>query len=155
MNNRVMFGEIKMVMKRLALLMLIICSQPLFAVEITAHVTGFENSSGRLRFAMFTKAREDSFPVEFKDAEYVKDAGINNGEATVSISNVAAGVYAVFLFHDSNNNGVMDHKWYGPPEEAFAYYKLYKVKMMPPDFDDVSFQVSDTDIQLEIPLQIF
>lgn len=137
------------------LLSLACLSVPAFAADITAHIAGVENGEGRVRFAMFSQSREKHFPQETERAEYLVDAHVNDGQATVSIADVPAGTYAIFVYHDRNNNGTVDHKWYGPPAEAFAYYRRYEVKWMPPGFEEVSFDVGGADIDMDITLQMF
>ncbi len=154
MNRKLLFA-IRMGLRQSPLLMLLLLSLPLCAADITATVTGFENSDGRLRFSMFSKSRQGLFPMETGKADYVKEAEINGGEAIVKLSDVTAGEYAVFVYHDSNNNNDMDHHWYGPPIEAFGYYTPFKVKLMPPDFDEVSFRVTDSDMEITVPLQVY
>ncbi len=142
-------------MKKWHLIFLTLLSTPLYGANLSASVSGFENAQGHLRFALFSKARQEAFPRETDKADYVRDLEIRNGQAQVSLCDIPPGTYAVFLFHDSNDNGVVDHRWYGPPEEAFAYYRIFKVRLLPPEFDEVAFQVKDADIEMEIPLQHF
>ncbi len=142
-------------MRKWPLIILVLLSTPLYGADISATVSGFKNNQGHLRFALFSKARQEAFPRETDKADYVQEMEIRNGKAHVSLSDIPPGIYAVFLFHDSNDNGVVDHRWYGPPEEAFAYYRIYQVKVVPPDFDEVAFEVKDADIEVKIPLQFF
>lgn len=142
-------------MKQFVIVMLMLFALPLYAADITATITGFENNEGQLRFSMFSKSRQALFPMETGEAEYVSNAEIHNGKAIITIKDVPPGEYAVFVYHDSNGNNDMDHHWYGPPIEAFGYYKLFQVRLMPPNFDDVSFRVSDSDVKIRIPLQIY
>lgn len=142
-------------MKQFVFVMLVLFALPLYAADITATITGFENSEGRLQFSMFPKSQQALFPMETGEAEYVSNAEIHNGEAIITIKDVPPGEYAVFVYHDSNGNNDMDHQWYGPPIEAFGYYIPFKVRLMPPDFGDVSFRVSDPVMKIRIPLQSF
>lgn len=126
---------------------------PAHAADITVHVTGFEDDSGYLRCTLFSKSREEYFPTKSSQADFLTDTRISGRHAVATIRNVPAGTYSLFVYHDSNGNGAMDHKWYGPPAEAFAYYRSFEVKMLPPGFDEVSFEVDRADLTLEIPLQ--
>jgi len=82
-------------------------------------------------------------------------AKIKHKTAVAYCENVAPGNYAAFIFHDENNNGVMDHNWLGLPKEKFGYYKNFKVKLLPPSFDDVAFNVSAQDQTYTTTLQDF
>lgn len=142
-------------MKKLTMLLLALCALPGYAAEITARVTGFANDQGSVKFAMFSKSRQGFFPDKAGQADYVADSVISAGTATITFHNVPEGEYAVFVYHDSNSNNILDHRWYGPPLEPFAYYRAFKVKLMPPAFDEVAFQVTDRDRVLDISLQTF
>ncbi len=142
-------------MKKLTVLLLTLFSLPGHAADITARISGFDGDQGRARFAMFSTERQARFPDKTNLADYVMDAAITGGVATITINNVPAGEYAVFVYHDRNSNNILDHKWYGPPMEAFGYSKQFKVKLMPPSFDEVSFQITDSDLVLDIALQTF
>lgn len=141
-------------MKRLTVLLLTLLSLPGYAADLTARITGFASNQGNARLVMFSKSRQALFPNK-GDADYVRDSAISAGTATITISDVPAGEYAVFVYHDSNSNYSLDHKWYGPPNEAFGYYRHFTVKLMPPDFEEVSFQVTDRDLVFDLSLQTF
>lgn len=88
-------------------------------------------------------------------AQHISEAEIINGRANISLNGIKPGSYAIFVYHDSNNNNKVDHKWYGPPKESVGYYREYKIKMMPPDFEDVMFEYIKSNIKMSIVLQTF
>lgn len=141
-------------MKRSILLLLTLLPLPGYGVDLTARITGFANSQGSARLAMFSKSRQELFPNK-GNPDYVRDSVITAGTATITLSDVPPGEYAIFVYHDSNSNNSLDHKWYGPPREAFGYYRHFTVKLVPPDFDEVSFQVTDKEMVFNISLQTF
>lgn len=54
------------------------------------------------------------------------------------------GLYALFLFHDQNSNGVPDHNWLGIPTEPMGFSAGFRPSIWTgiPDFDDLRFEFS-------------
>lgn len=138
-------------------MLLLLCLIPLTlsAADLTIHVSGFNSNDGRLRFSMFDEAGKNNFPMQSSKAQYISEAEIINGKANISLKAIKPGSYAIFVYHDSNNNNKLDHKWYGPPKESLGYFREYKLKMMPPDFEDVMFELINSNIKMNIVLQTF
>lgn len=142
-------------MRIFTVLVLLFTSTGVLAGEIHAAISGFESSEGQLVAVVFSDARQEGFPTEMKQAVLIQHAKIIDGKSHISLKDLESGTYAIFVFHDKNANGIVDHKWYGPPAESFAYYRDYQVFMGPPDFDEVSFQMGNTKLEIEISLQHF
>ncbi len=72
--------------------------------------------------------------------------------ADVSFNNIPFGSYAIALFQDINNNGVLDSKKFNIPLEPFGIsnYPINKSKL-PPTFKKAKFSLSG-DTLLSIPL---
>lgn len=140
-------------MKKSILLFLFFLSLPLSAANISAQIAGFNTNTGTVRLTLFEEKQKNNFPNKSEKASYTSNTTIINGAAIISFKNVPAGNYAIFVYHDSNNNQKLDHNWIGLPKEKFGYYKHYKVKLRPPSFKDVSFKISDSDMNINIVLQ--
>ena len=107
-------------MKKLTVLLVIIFSTNFLlaqepntthAVRIT--VTNFENIKGKLQVCL-TDKKEDFL----KQCEYATVVIVTNNTISLEIANVKTGVYSISLFHDENNNGVLDTKgFFGIPSE--------------------------------------
>lgn len=79
-----------------------------------------------------------------KERAIVEGFPVNStGEITVVIPNLKYGDYAIALFHDVNNNGVMDRNFAGIPSEPFAFSKKPKSKFRLPKFDEVKFEFKE------------
>lgn len=125
------------------------------AASLTIHVRDLSMDTGLIRMALFEQSQEDQFPKHIEKASYQKSVAIENKQAVIKLYQLPPGRYAAFIFHDEDNDKIMDHNWIGFPQEPFGFVQYYKVKMLPPDFEEVAFDVLDKDIKFEIRLQEF
>lgn len=142
-------------MRQTILLLLCLLWLPASAAEINLRIQGFQNDEGRLRFSMFSMAERDKFPMHPEQASYILDTEIKNRRAEIKLTGIEPGSYAIIVFHDQNGNSKMDHKWYGPPSESLGYYRHYTLRMLPPDFEAVMFNLPDSGMNMQINLQKF
>lgn len=61
----------------------------------------------------------------------------STGMVTTDISSLHYGEYAIAVFHDINNNGIMDQNFLGIPSEPYAFSKEPKSKWRIPKFEEV------------------
>lgn len=76
---------------------------------------------------------------------------VNEGYASVTFTNVIPGTYAISLFHDKNDNKVMDFEPNGMPKELYGLSNNVK-NYGPPQWSDAKFEVGTEPIQMEIRL---
>lgn len=76
---------------------------------------------------------------------------IMEGYATLTFTNVPPGVYAITLFHDKNDNKIMDFEPNGMPKEMFGVSNN-TMNYGPPQWNDAKFEVGSEPIQMEIRL---
>ena len=141
-------------MKKLTvLLVLIFSSNFLLAQEPnTTHtvritVTNFENIKGKLQLCL-TDKKEDFL----KQCEYATAVTVTNNTISVEIANIKTGVYSISLFHDENNNGVLDTKgFFGIPSEPYGFSNNPSTTFGPPSFEKCAFLI-DKDKQISIEL---
>jgi len=141
-------------MKKLTVLLVIIFSTNFLlaqepntthAVRIT--VTNFENIKGKLQVCL-TDKKEDFL----KQCEYATAVTVTNNTISLEIANVKTGVYSISLFHDENNNGVLDTKgFFGIPSEPYGFSNNPSTTFGPPSFEKCTFLV-DRDKQISIEL---
>ena len=74
---------------------------------------------------------------------------IENGQSTITFTNVTPGTYAVVLFHDKNGNKQMDFDMNGMPMEAYGVSNNV-MSYGPPQWIDSKFEVGTEPIELEI-----
>ncbi len=111
---------------------------------VVVHVDSAESDEGRVVVSLFES--DDGFPRENEKAAYTTSAPIETGSASVQVTGVVEGDYAVFVFHDADGNGTLNTNWVGMPKEGIALSNWTGGR---PTFDDSTIEVrSDTTIDL-------
>lgn len=57
------------------------------------------------------------------------------------LPDISPGTYAVKVFHDVNDNGVLDANWIGIPKEPYGFSNDAMGTFGPPSFEQASFKV--------------
>ena len=87
-----------------------------------------------------------------KQCDYAKTVAVRNNTISLKIANIKTGVYSVSLFHDENNNGVLDTKGlFGIPSEPYGFSNNPRTTFGPPSFENCTFLI-DGDKQIYIKL---
>ena len=76
---------------------------------------------------------------------------ISNNATQVVFKNLVLGKYAVRLYHDKNDNKVMDKGIFGLPKESWGVSNDVKARFGPPKFEDTLFVV-DRDKTISITM---
>ncbi len=118
---------------------------------ISVRVTGFRNDLGIARIAIFTSA--EGFPENTKKAYKTVSGAIENGEYTAVFGHVPFGVYAVSAYHDANDNGKLDKKWFRIPVEGYGASNNKHAERRGPEFDESRFDVSAEQVAITIELR--
>ncbi|HEU5076347.1 MAG TPA: DUF2141 domain-containing protein, partial [Polyangiaceae bacterium] len=114
-------------------------------------VSGFEHDRGHVVAKLFR--RGDAAP---KGRGYKKVvSGIRERRAKLAFPEIAYGSYAVFLFHDENGNGTVDHNLLGIPTEPLGFSGGFRVSLFSgvPDFDDLKFEFTAKSRALAIVVE--
>ena len=75
---------------------------------------------------------------------------IHNGKASIEFSGLAYGTYAVSVYHDENDNGVLDHNLFHFPAEPLGFSNHFQLGLTSgmPTFEKMKFQfAADTGVQ--------
>ena len=98
---------------------------------LTIEILGLESDVGSVAVALFDSA--ESFD---RRTATVASAIVapQDGRATWSVANLAAGTYAIAVFHDLNDNGELDRTTLGPPAEPYGFSNDARGRFGPPKF---------------------
>lgn len=111
-------------------------------IKVTVPV---QNASGTVVFGLFDKNNFLKNPIQSKISP------INNGEAIATFIKVIPGPYAIVLFHDKNDNKILDFDENGIPTENYGVSNnMYSYG--PPQWHDAKFDVQDQAIEMFIYL---
>lgn len=100
-------------------------------------IQGLKSDQGSVRVALYNKP--DGF-TEPKKAVHLQSVEAEKGQVALSL-NVPPAKYAVAVFHDANNNGVLDKNAFGIPTEAYGFSNNARGRFGPPDFSDCLIEV--------------
>ena len=93
----------------------------------------------------------DGFPSEYKKAAVTVDAaGIKDGKAQCIFTGVAAGSYAVSVFHDENGDGKLETGVFGIPKEPVGVSNNATGTFGPPKFEDAKFKFDGKALTLSV-----
>ncbi len=122
--------------------------------DLTVVIHGAKSDRGHMRCILFRG--KDGFPDDYKRAAGLAMSDIRKGEATCTFDNAPAGVYAVAVLHDANDNKKLDTNWVGKPKESVGMSRNAKPGMMsPPKYEDARFRLPARPSKIEITLQHF
>ena len=113
-------------------------------------VTNVKGNTGQLAFYLFKS--DDGFPTKTGKAlmqGFVKTAG-NTAEYT--FTNLAAGTYAVFVFHDADNDKKLKTNFVGMPKEGMGVSNNAKGHFGPPKYTDAKFEFKNSGQVVTISL---
>lgn len=105
--------------------------------EVEIQLQGLRNAHGLVRLCLTRNPAH--FPACNEDGAAVK-ATVSARQAGSLRLRVPAGVYALSVIHDENGNGRLD-RFMAIPREGFGFSRNPRIRMGPPRFDEVRFQV--------------
>jgi uncharacterized protein (DUF2141 family) len=118
--------------------------------HIIANITNFENNKGVCKVCIFNSA--DAYAK--KQPLQCISVPVSNRKAEAAFPNVPVGTYAVFVFHDANNNGKMDTNFLGIPSEGYGASQNKLPFAAAPKFNANKFNLSnETSVTVNIRLR--
>lgn len=113
---------------------------------ITVTVEDISSNDGKIFLALYN-SEADFLENTYKGTK----SKISNNTCTVKFENIPAGVYAVSIFHDENNNNKLDSNFIGIPKEDYGCSNNAKGFMGPPKWKDAKFNLEkDTSITISL-----
>jgi uncharacterized protein (DUF2141 family) len=112
-------------------------SKPAEPLQAILSIQGLKSDQGSVRVALYNKPEGFTEP---KKAVHLRSVDAEKGQVTLSL-NVPPAKYAVAVFHDANNNGVLDKNAFGIPTEAYGFSNNARGRFGPPDFGDCLIEI--------------
>lgn len=116
--------------------------------DLTLEITGCRNDDGHVYAAVYHGP--DGFPDDPDRAVFTGKSLVRNGRASIEVPDLESGDYAVGVFHDENDDGVMNMRFKVFPKEGFGLSGK-GVGMKQPTFEDAAFEL-DGDMKLEVEM---
>ncbi len=117
------------------------------AADLTVTVTAVKKAEGEIMLAIYDSEGH------FRKTESIatrKAAKI--GDMVFTFPDLAAGNYAVMVFHDCNSNGELDTNLLGIPKEPWGGSLQGKSVFGAPGWSDAKFELTDTGKSINITL---
>ena len=108
--------------------------------DLTVTVTNIQNAKGKVSFGLFRK--QDSFPIQGKQFKGVF-IETTKSKTTYTFQNLEKDGYAVAVYHDANNNGVLDKNLVGAPTEAYGFSRNARATFSAPSFEDAKIDLKE------------
>ncbi len=106
--------------------------------NVTVTVKDADSNDGKIFLALYN-TEGDFLNTSFKGMQ----SAIENEQCTITFQNIPAGVYAVSIFHDENDNGKMDTNFMGIPKEDYGCSNDASGFMGPPKWEDAKFELKE------------
>ena len=114
------------------------------AGDIKLKIENIESDEGHLVIRTFDAARADGFPLgeELREDRIKAQAG----NIEFVIKDLAAGTYAIGVYHDKDDSGALETNMVGAPQEPVA--NTGKKAFLKPKFEPSSFELQDDTVEV-------
>ena len=113
-------------------------------------VKNVKNNTGQVGFFLFNSA--DGFPTQTEKALLSGFVKITTTTAEYTFANIALGTYAVYVFHDADNNKKLKTNFIGMPKEGIGVSNNAKGHFGPPKYNDAKFDFNKPEQTITISL---
>ena len=114
-------------------------------------ISGASSDAGSIRILVFSKP--SGFPDQVNQAIRNFSLPPKSGKASLKLTDLPAGTYALGVIHDEDNNGKLSTNVVGYPYEKFGFSNNPKVYFGPPSFEKASFVLGKSPVLIEISLR--
>lgn len=135
-------------MKNLILLLsalLLISAISFGQINLTIEIEPLRNNTGQILLEFNNENEEVIKGISEK---------ITDNKCIIQIKDIQPGKYAFKYFHDENKDEKLTTNFVGMPKEGFGFSNNAKGKFGPPSFDEMLFDVSESDTIKCTPLYI-
>ena len=113
-------------------------------------VKSMRNKTGQVGFFLFNSA--DGFPSHTGKALLSGYVTISGNSVEYTFTNLAVGTYAVYIFHDEDNDKKLNTNLIGMPKEGIGVSNNAKGHFGPPGYDDAKFDFNKQEQTITISL---
>lgn len=144
-----------------ALLLLLLLGLPVRAGDLKVTIEGVRSGSGTVMIGLYDGA--EGFKIAIKHST---EAGLLNdksrlvgaairattGAQSIIFTQLRPGRYAVIVFHDENDNGLLDENPWGVPTEGYGFSNDAQGLLAAPSFDSAGVMLDGADRDISISL---
>jgi uncharacterized protein (DUF2141 family) len=117
--------------------------------KLEVHATGFRHARGHAEAKLYLEGQD----VLKEPARRLRSA-IDGGAASFVFEGLAPGAYAVVVFHDENDNELIDHSVIHLPAEPLGFSNGFALGLFSgkPTFEKLRFTVGPKTTRLEVAM---
>ncbi|MEH1768918.1 MAG: DUF2141 domain-containing protein [Nostoc sp.] len=124
-----------------------------FNGKLTVEIDGLRNKEGQVCASIF--ASSEGFPSDRDRVLQKQCTKITDNPFTITFDNLKAGIYAVAVFHDQNNDRILNRNILGIPKEGFGFSNNPEIRTRAPKFSEAAFLVAGPNTNIQIQLKYF
>lgn len=132
------------------LLTLLMSTQSAAAQPLRVTISAYQNTQAPFLVAVFTEA--DGFPKPKNTARGYRLLPGGKASATLTITDLPYGTYAIAVFQDLNGNGKLDTGLLGIPKEPYCFSNNFRPRFSGPKWTDCRFMYSAEKNDLHLTL---
>ncbi len=121
--------------------------------KIDFEIFGARSDEGKILVALYQS--EEGFPKDSEKSIQRTIVEISDGSASGSFEDLSHGQYAISIFHDENNNEILDTNFVGIPKEGIGASRDAKSRFGSLKWKDAVFELADPHITIQITLRYF
>ncbi|MEH2303775.1 DUF2141 domain-containing protein [Nostoc sp.] len=124
-----------------------------FNGKLTLEIDGLKNKEGQVCTSIF--ASSEGFPSDRDRGLQKQCTKITDTPLSITFENLKAGNYAVAVFHDQNNDRILNSNVFGIPKEGFGFSRNPEIRTGAPKFSEAAFLVAGPNTNIQIQLKYF
>ena len=117
-------------------------------------ITNIQSSEGNIKVALYNEESSRYFVFENDKAYRLESAEILGSTAYCKFKNVSYGKYAISLFHDKNNDSILNKAVLGYPIEPYGFSGKDRQRAVP-DFGEAAFSFEKKIYRINITLESY
>ncbi len=109
--------------------------------QLTIKISNIEKVQGNIKIGIFnseTNFLKEGFAIK---NYYIK---VEKNTATITISDLPKGEYAVSMYHDENSDNICNRNLVGIPKEAYGFSNNVKPVLSAPTFNECKFSFHES-----------
>jgi uncharacterized protein (DUF2141 family) len=114
-------------------------------------LSGMKNTNGKVNVALYNTSSSFNKPEEAYREYFLHTTGQS---MTIKVDSLPVGEYAFALFHDENDNAILDQNFLNIPKEGFAFSNNAMGNFGPPSYSQAKFSIpKNTKVTQNISLK--
>ncbi|MEI6059892.1 MAG: DUF2141 domain-containing protein [Bacteroidota bacterium] len=113
-------------------------------------VNAARSKTGQVGFFLYNSA--DAFPMHTEKALQSGFVKVSGTSAEYTFTNISLGTYAVYVFHDEDNDKKLNTNFIGMPKEGIGVSRNAKGHFGPPKYEDAKIDINKPEQTISINL---